>query len=151
MGRSYWFECPRCGYRAKVSGGADRGFNFLVQTIACLDCKQLHDAVIRARMPVEPQARKFSSTIRRVKPSGPERVAPCNVDRISSSAKCPPSFESVLSRLAYAGVKRLRWVQFKLQCPVSPRHRIESWNEPNKCPRCGIYLEKSGLPYRIWE
>jgi hypothetical protein len=30
MGRSYWFECPKCGYRAKVSGRADRGLSFFV-------------------------------------------------------------------------------------------------------------------------
>ena len=26
MGRSYWFECSRCGYRAKASGRLDRDF-----------------------------------------------------------------------------------------------------------------------------
>ena len=151
MGRSYWFECPRCGYRAKVSGGADRGFSFFIQTIACLDCKELYDAVTRARMPVESQLLKPLSALRRLKSSARHRPAAGNGAPISKPAPGPPSFQSVLNRLVYSGAKRLRWVQYKLQCPVSPRHRIESWNEPNKCPRCGMFLEKSGLPYRIWE
>ena len=53
MGRSYCFECPTCGYRAKVSGRADRGLTFFVQTILCLDCRQLYDAVTRLRVPDE--------------------------------------------------------------------------------------------------
>ena len=53
MGRSYWFECPKCGYRAKVSGRADRGLSFFVQTILCRDCRELYDAVIRLRVPDE--------------------------------------------------------------------------------------------------
>ena len=50
MGRSYWFERSRCGYRAKVSGRADRGLHCVVQTILCRDCKELYDAVIRLRI-----------------------------------------------------------------------------------------------------
>ena len=140
MGRSYWFECPKCGYRAKVSGRADRGFNFFVQSIVCRDCKELYDAVTRVRTPEEPNALGNGSGIRR--PNSP---------RLRSVLARPPSFQSVLNRLPYQGVKRFRWLQFKLQCPVSPLHRVESWNEPDKCPRCGIFLEKDGLPYRIWE
>ena len=57
----------------------------------------------------------------------------------------------MLNRLPTTGAKRFRWLQFKLQCPVSPHHRIESWNDPDKCPRCGVFLERNGLPFRIWE
>ena len=46
MGRTYLFECSKCGYRARVSGGADRGRHVVVQTILCADCKELYDAVI---------------------------------------------------------------------------------------------------------
>ena len=41
------FECSKCGYAARVAGGADEGGHFAVQTIACADCKALHDAVTR--------------------------------------------------------------------------------------------------------
>ena len=51
MGRSYWFECARCGYRAKVSGREDRGRTFFVQTEFCRDCRELYDAVSRALVP----------------------------------------------------------------------------------------------------
>ena len=53
MGRSYWFECPKCGYRAKVSGRADQGLTFFVQTILCCDCRELYDAVTRLKVPDE--------------------------------------------------------------------------------------------------
>jgi len=53
--------------------------------------------------------------------------------------------------LRYTGVKRFKWVTFEPQCPASPSHRIRLWNDPDRCPKCGIYLEKSALPYRLWE
>lgn|SRR5208283_4252286 len=140
MGRSYWFECSRCGYRAKVSGRADRGLNFFVQTIVCRDCKELHDAVVRARLPEEPPAAPDFSTPRRAGPA-----------TLPSSKRKAPSFQSVAGRLLYTGLKRLKWRSFDLQCPVSPLHRVEQWNDPDKCPRCGVYLEKNVLPYRLWD
>jgi hypothetical protein len=51
MGRSYLFECPKCGYQASVSGGADSGFELSVQTAACRDCRRLFDSVVRWRVP----------------------------------------------------------------------------------------------------
>jgi hypothetical protein len=56
-----------------------------------------------------------------------------------------------LNRLVYAGFERLKWVQYRLQCPVASTHHVRSWTEPDKCPRCGLYLERNVLPYRIWE
>jgi len=140
MGRSYWFECLKCGYRAKVSGRADRGLNFFVQTILCRDCKELYDAVTRVRVPAEAATREPSAGLRRVKSA--------NLRRPGS---VPPSFQSVLNRLPGTGVKRSGWLQFKVQCPVSALHRVQLWNEPDQCPRCGICLEKNALPFRIWE
>lgn len=142
MGRSYWFECGKCGYRAKVSGRADRGLDFFVQTILCRDCRELYDAVTRLRVPDESRWGwpHPAGSWRRVK-----------LSKLHPDASRPPSFQSVLNRLPYAGVRRFRWVQFGLRCPVSPRHRVQCWNEPDRCPRCGLYLEKNALPYRIWD
>ena len=140
MGRSYWFECPKCGYRAKVSGRADRGLSFFVQTILCRDCRELYDAVTRLRVPDESG-----------RAGRPCRMAPGQVANPRRSFSAPPSFQAVLNRLPQTGVKRFRWLPFKLQCPVSALHRVRSWNDPDKCPRCGVYLEKSALPYRLWD
>jgi hypothetical protein len=140
MGRSYWFECPKCGYRAKVSGRADQGLSFSVQTILCRDCRELYDAVIRLRVPDEFEGLGSLAGWRRGRPLNPYR-----------SIKSPPGFQSVVNRLPQTGVKRCRWLTFKIQCPVSALHRVQSWNEPDRCPRCGIYLEKSALPYRLWD
>jgi hypothetical protein len=143
MGRSYWFECGRCGYRAKVSGKADRGLNFFVQTIVCQDCRELYDAVTRLKVPEEARLEMPG------KPSGLRRLS--FLGRQTAANSKPPSFQSALNRLQYRGIKHFKWLNFKTQCPVSTHHRVQSWNEPNKCPRCGVHLEKGALPYRIWD
>lgn len=139
MGRSFLFECGKCGYKAHVSGGADRGVAFSVQTISCHDCKQLYDAVVRAKMPPEPLL-KQSFGLRRVLPS-----------KARFSAEPPPKFESLANKLSSTALKHFKWVHFKIRCPVSPFHRVHNWTDPGKCPRCAAFLEKNGLPFRIWE
>jgi len=141
MGHSYCFECSRCGYRAKVSGRADRGLDLFVQTIVCRDCKELYDAVTRLRISEE---RHFGG------------LKPFNWRRSGQMSKTlcpknPPSFQAALSRLQARGIGHSHWLQFRLQCPVSATHRVQSWDEPNKCPRCGLFLERNVLPYRIWD
>jgi predicted RNA-binding Zn-ribbon protein involved in translation (DUF1610 family) len=140
MGRSYWFECPKCGYRAKISGRADRGLTFAIQTILCRDCRELYDAVTRLRVPDETGGLLGLGAWRL-------RGSP---NRYRSNGS-PPGFQAVLSRLPQTGVKRFRWVEFKIQCPVSALHHVRSWNDPDRCPKCGVYLEKSALPYRLWD
>ena len=140
MGRSYWFECAKCGYRAKVSGRADQGLSFCVQTILCRECKELYDAVTRLKLPDEP--------------GGLVSVAGMHKARFPKprpQLTAPPTFQSALNRLPLAGVPRARWLPFKIQCPVSAAHRVRSWNDPDQCPKCGIFLEKSALPYRLWD
>jgi hypothetical protein len=139
MGRSYWFECPRCGYRARVSGREDGGLAFCVQTVLCQDCKELYDAVTRLSVPDEPLKLGILAGWRW------GRLVPA---RDSSS---PPSFQAVLNRLPLPGVTRFKWLRFKPQCPVSEIHRVRSWKDPDKCPKCGVFLEKSALPYRFWD
>jgi len=141
MGRSYWFECSKCGYRATVSGGADRGLNFFVQTILCRDCKCLHDAVTRLKIPAASasalqQWRYKTRASKQLKTLAPAK---------------PVTFQEALNRLPYNGVRQFRWVRFELSCPVSPLHRVVAWNAPAKCPHCGIFMEQNALPFRIWE
>jgi hypothetical protein len=140
MGRTYWFECSKCEYRAKVSGRAERGMNFFVQTIVCRDCRELYDAVTRLKVPDEPALR-----LRR--PFGLPRTRPS----AQQVLKNPPNFDAVLNRLPNTGVRRVRWQTFEIQCPVSYIHRVEVWNDPGRCPKCGVHLEKSYPPFRIWE
>ena len=139
MGRTYLFECGKCGFKAKVSGRADQGFDFSVQTILCRDCKKLYDAITRWKVPDEPAepaptpARKGGGRLLR---RNPEAV---------------PTFDEAVNQLAVTKVKKLKWVPFKPRCPVSAVHRIQPWTDPGKCPRCGTYLERNALPFRIWE
>ncbi len=142
MGRSYWFECPRCGYRAKVSGRPDHGVDFYVSTIVCRDCKELYDAVTRLRWPEETP---------RILMANPFQLHRRARQHHHQAPRTPPSFQAALNRLRLSGATRTRWLRFPLLCPVSPRHRVQNWNDPDKCPRCGIFLEKSALPYRIWD
>ncbi len=122
MGRAYSFECPKCGYRVHVAGGADEGIHFSVQTITCADCKALYDAVTRVR------------------------VSPRQKGNPPSTA---PKFAAVLNRLPLRGSRH--WLKFKPACPVSPLHRIRPWKQPDKCPKCGTFLEPGALPFRIWD
>jgi hypothetical protein len=139
MGRTYWFECSKCGYRAQASGKPDRGLNVFVQTIACADCKALYDVVTRLRVPDESKGMKFSFGLNGLRSSLQQRNS------------VPPSFQSALNRLPYRGVRHYKWLNFKPQCPVSPIHRVQNWSETDKCPRCGLHLDKNALPFRIWE
>lgn len=47
MGCCFDYQCshPDCGYEATVSGGKDHGFCGEVQTMVCLDCKDLLDVL----------------------------------------------------------------------------------------------------------
>lgn len=140
MGRSYWYECSKCGYRCQVSGGADRGLRFAVQTVLCRDCRALHDAVVRVRVPEESLLDGWRNVTKRA----PRRYA-------GPQSGPPPTFQEVLNQLPPKGVRRFRWVQYKPTCPVSRMHRVEPWNEPDVCPRCGVLLEKNALPFRLWD
>jgi len=144
MGRSYWFQCSKCGYGAKVSGRADRGLNCFVQTIVCHDCKELYDAVYRLKVPDD-------------RPLIPNGLHNNPLNRIThagqklSRKRLAPNFQAVIGRLLYTGVQRIKWLEFKLLCPVSEIHKVEAWTDPGKCPKCGIFLEKNVIPYRIWD
>ena len=142
MGRSYNFECSRCGYRRAVSGRSDRGVAFWVQTISCLDCKTLYDSVTRLKVPEEPLLSSWRNLWGLVRWRG------LTAYRHSSMA---PSFQEAVGRLPLLGARTYRWLHFRLQCPVSAAHRVEAWNEPGKCPKCGLFLEKGALPYRLWD
>src|SRR3954447_7860678 len=99
MGRSYLFECSKCGYKAKVSGGADTGLQFIVQTATCRDCRVIFDSVVRVRMP----------------DTGLKLLADFQRARLRKTEEKPPTFESMLTRLPPVGVKRFKWVPFKMR------------------------------------
>jgi hypothetical protein len=121
MGRTYLFECSGCGYRARVSGGEDRGERMAVQTILCANCRELYDAVV-----------EFKASLQK-----------------ESHPKTAPRFAVLLNRLPPCDVRK--WIKFKLACPVSPLHRVHMWKQPDKCPKCGVYLGSDGMPFRIWD
>ena len=141
MGRSYLFECGKCGYRAKAAGRPDRGLDFYIQTILCRDCKEIFDAVTRVRMRVEPALHLRERSLTTGRPDA----------TIFRPAKQPPRFEAVLRRLPQNHANGFKWVSFQPQCPISPAHRVRAWAAPDKCPRCGVYLDQSATPFRIWD
>jgi hypothetical protein len=121
MGRTYLFECSGCGYRARVSGGADRGRHIAIQTILCANCRELYDVVV-----------EFKASLQK-----------------ENHPKAAPGFAVLLNRLPPRGVRK--WIKSELACPVSPLHRIHAWKQPDKCPKCGMYLGSDGMPFRIWD
>ena len=142
MGRSYEYECPKCGYKARVSGRADTGAMVAVQTVFCRDCREIRDAVIRVKV-VESFNAWSENTLLSLR-KGPGKNS-------KATSALAPRLESVLNRLPIFRALGANWEDFKPGCPVSPHHRVQVWNDPGKCPRCGIFLERGALPYRIWE
>jgi len=137
MGRTYLFECPKCGYCAKVAGGAAQGFHFAAQTILCHECKELHDAVTALKIPA-PSLVAASGKLGQSKTS-------------RKMSRTAPPFLAALNRLPPPGTKRLKWLYFKPACPISARHRIREWQSPDQCPKCGCFLERNAIPFRIWD
>ena len=132
VGRTYIFECPLCQYRARVSGGADSGLHCEVQTVVCRDCRQLFDVFTRLRRRAdEAETVKFPGFFR---PEIPPVV-------LQESSFNPQRSEA----------RRLVWQKFVPACPVDPKHFVEPWKDPGRCPRCGNFLEKNGLPFRLWD
>ncbi len=142
MGRSYLYECSKCGYRTKVSGRHDRGVHFHVQTITCRDCRQLYDAVVRLKVPDHGLPRFKAS---------PPGLKEARLRSGSSSSGGPPGFDEALNRLTFQNAPKYRWEVYRLQCPVNAGHRLRPWNEPDACPKCGVLLEKGAIPFRIWD
>ena len=133
MGRTYLFTCPKCEYRARVSGGADEGEQFHIQTIACEDCRELFDAVVKSKSflkaaPADKAQRHFHA---------------------EESGKPAPKFSAMLNRLPLRGPRL--WWKFKPICPVWAKHRIRNWRKPDRCPKCGAFMEQEALPFRIWD
>ncbi len=139
MGRTYLFECAKCGYRATVAGGVAQGPHLVVQTIHCLDCRELHDAVTELKVPA----------------SAPEKPArwklkPTLLDAGPGDEK-PPAFAVALNQLVVGSGKQFRWIKYKPACPVAARHRIRVWKQPGKCPKCGVFLDGGGTPFKVWD
>jgi hypothetical protein len=127
MGRTYHFECPQCHYRANLSGGADSGVHCEVQTVRCHDCRELYDVFTRRR-------RRENAESKPVKFPGFFR----------------PEIPPVILRDGSKS-RRLVWQKFSPACPVNAKHFVEPWKDPGRCPRCGNFMEKNGLPFRLWD
>jgi hypothetical protein len=128
MGRTFHFECPQCHYRAKISGGSDSGVHCEIQTVVCRDCRELLDVFTKARR------RKEEKNSRAVKFPGFYR----------------PEIPPVILRNGSV-LQGLVWQKYRLACPVAPKHQVEAWNAPGRCPRCGNFMEKEGMPTKIWD
>jgi hypothetical protein len=122
MGKTYLFECGLCHYRVKISGGMDAGVDCDVQTVVCRDCRELYDVYTRVR--------RLSSPTGKFKLLNPE---------------IPPA------ALKGSPARKKDWQKMSPTCPLSGKHRVEAWRDPGRCPRCGSFLEKSGLPFRVWD
>lgn len=121
MGRTYIFDCEKCGYRGRVAGGLAEGLELRAQTLLCVECHSLHDAVIALKVPVS-----------------------------ADHGLSAPHLEDVINPLQVNDRGPLRWESFGLACPVSPDHKVQEWRHPGKCPLCGFFLEPSALPFREW-
>lgn len=134
MGRTYLFECPRCEYRVPVAGGVERGLQCHVQTFRCQDCKALLDVPVRVRVE------------RGEVPPFPGLGQP-----VAWQDQLRRRFENWHLQLPAGIARRNEWVAIKPRCRVSPIHRLEPWTHPGRCPKCDIHMERTVMPYRLWE
>jgi len=147
MGRTYHFDCPRCQYQARVVGGSDAGVNCAVQTIVCLDCRQLFDVFTRLRLLENEEEPSPAGAKTR---SG-RKLLPTGVNIPPFWLADNPWSVFLPGRRASAPLQPRSWAEVKPVCPVAGFHRIKIWNFPGRCPRCGSYLEKNGFPLRLWD
>ena len=126
MGRTYLFECPKCQYRAKLSGGADSGIHCEVQTVVCRDCRELRDVFTKVRRRAGAAGIKFPGFFQ-------------------------PEIPPLMILPEGSAGRRLTWQKFPLACPVQAKHFVEAWKDPGRCPRCGNFMEKNDFPSRAWD
>jgi hypothetical protein len=134
MGKTFQLECPWCQYRARVSGGADSGAHCEVQTIVCRDCRELSDVATRVQKRAPEKEIISDKFLRALRPEIP-----------------PVVLQNGSFHQLNAPMRPLVWHEFKLACPVNPKHFVEPWNDPGRCPRCGNFMEKNGWPFRLWD
>jgi hypothetical protein len=120
MGRTFIFDCEKCGYQARAAGGLAEGLDVVAQTVHCTDCRALYDAVTAIRVPIE------------------------------ESHSRAPRLEEIIARLQLTDRDSLRWQHFEPACPVAADHEVQEWRHPGKCPLCATFMEPSGLPFRVW-
>jgi hypothetical protein len=128
VGRTYFFWCGKCRYAAKVAGGPAEGLQFTVQTVLCRECRELQDAVTAARVA---SADEFGT--------------------ISRQFNSPPPLEKLSKRLPSMRRLSAPMKAFDLTCLTSPSHTVREWNQPDKCPRCGTFMESNGFPFSLWD
>src|SRR5262245_25290193 len=116
---------------SKGCGVVAEGREFAVQTIHCLDCRDLQDAVTSVAM----------------------SVVLCVDDREFECVwtNTPPLLPDRMARLPLMGRVNTHWKSFKLACVRTPSHVIRTWNQPDKCPRCGVFLECAAFPFAQWD
>ena len=133
MCRTYHFQCTQCQYHADLSGGPDSGLHCDVQTILCRECRELYDVFTRVRRLAGHRdfARNFSAFVR------PEIPPVILRDSLFAPQRAAP--------------RQFEWQKLKPACPVSAKHFVENWRHPGRCPRCGNFMEITGLPFRLWE
>ncbi|MGP8218166.1 MAG: hypothetical protein ACLQPI_01800, partial [Limisphaerales bacterium] len=115
-----------------VSGGADGGLHCEIQTIICRDCRQLYDVFTRQRRLLDAvELVKFPGFLR---PDIPPVILGGSSINPSPTPPAP-----------------LIWRTTELACPADPDHFVEPWTIPGRCPRCGNFMERNGVPFRAWD
>jgi hypothetical protein len=148
MGRLFAFECERCGYRARVSGGADRAAVCFIQTVSCARCRELVDVATHVRLPraKPPRLPKIAAQRRAAAPAWDEALASVVLpDHVHSSRVLADPFPSMIDRLL-PGTSARNWIALAKRCPADPSHIIQDWNHPGPCPRCGAFMNRMSAP-----
>jgi transcription elongation factor Elf1 len=112
MGTKYRFACGDCGYRTVVSGGRDVGMMARTQTVACAECRELHDVTV--------------GVLGDGRPGGDASIF--------GSRPLPPLLPAPVDTDDYIARTRVA------VCPVDAAHQVTDWFSPGTCPRCGAVM-----------
>lgn len=125
-----------------MAGREEQGLVCHVCTIVCPECSALFDAVTRARL-----SRDWLKG-RRPLHLDAGWTPKSEWQRTVDAVREPVTLDQVLFE---HHDPRGPWVEFPVTCPNVVHHAVQPWKDPGRCPRCGVYMERTLMPFRLWE
>ncbi len=154
MGRAYRYHCDRCGYRADVCGAQVEASGFQMTTVHCKECRCLYDLLSRIELdrPIADGTKDAHPARYLNLPENKWRELEHRFGLPSRSLLRKKTLKfKIKAASPYQNRLTQVWYQLVLECPSKVKHRVHSWKEPGRCPRCHDYLQRGALPYRGWD
>lgn len=120
----------------------------------CLDCRNVYDVATHVRLPpsvvVANRVGAVDAAGRLARRLSKRTLRPLIPEHVTFLPEITDPRPGLLEGMLVGPTDR-RWVELAVGCPVNPRHRIESWAMPARCPYCATYLDRSLWPSLVWD